>query len=339
MENKKLLDIFSGALAFFGGAILFGMSMNMFLTPARVVMGGATGIATTVNYLVPEIPIGVMIILINVPLMLLNMKTLGFSAMIKTLVGIVMSSVMIDVLTFFPVTIDDPLLCSVIGGITMGYGSGLMLTRGFTTGGSDLAALMLRRHIKRLTTGRLILIIDVVVVVGSALITGNYEGIFYSALSIFTYSAAIDSVMGGVDKAKMAIIISKKHEEIAKNISDYVNRGVTVLYGRGWYTKEESEVIMCVVKRYEEFRIKTVVEKTDPSAFMIFTDATEVLGAGFKNITEEAPAESRTGEDGAKKKVKLLRRKKADAENKAGVAESKTTESGSGNSENGENQN
>lgn len=284
MKSKKLFDSISGAIAFFGGAALFGISMNMFLNPARVVMGGATGVATTINFLVPAMPIGVTIILINLPLMIFTVKEVGFSAMVKTLIGIGVSSLMIDILTFFPVTMDDPLLCSALGGITMGYGAGLMLTRGYTTGGSDLAAMLMRRKIKRITTGQLILIIDVVVVVGSAVITGNYEGIFYSAVSLFTYSAGIDAVMGGADRAKMIIIISDMHEEIAGIIANSMDRGVTLLHGSGWYTKDDREVLMCVVKRQEEYQIKSVVEKTDPRAFMIVTDAAEVVGEGFKNL-------------------------------------------------------
>lgn len=284
MTRKKIFDRISGAIAFFGGAALFGISMNMFLNPARVVMGGATGVATTINFLVPAMPIGVTIILINLPLMLFTVKEVGFSAMVKTLIGIGISSLMIDILTFFPVTMDDPLLCAALGGITMGYGAGLMLTRGYTTGGSDLAAMLMRRKIKRITTGQLILIIDVVVVVGSAVITGNYEGIFYSALSLFTYSAGIDAVMGGADRAKMIIIISEKHEEIASIIANSMDRGVTLLHGSGWYTKDDREVLMCVVKRQEEYQIKSVVEKIDSKAFMIVTDAAEVVGEGFKNI-------------------------------------------------------
>ena len=133
MNRKKIADIFYTLVTFFGGSVLFGVAMNMFLSPGKVVLGGATGIATTINFLHPTIPIGIMIMVINVPLLLLNWKQVGPVAMIRAIAGIVASSVAIDLMTFLPVTIDDPLLCSILGGVSMGAGAGLLLTRGFTT--------------------------------------------------------------------------------------------------------------------------------------------------------------------------------------------------------------
>ena len=290
MKNTKYVEFFYSAGAFVGGAALFGVAMNMFLSPGKIVMGGATGIATTVNHLFESIPIGIMIMAINVPLLLLNLKQIGTGAMLRATAGIVASSTAIDLMTFLPVTLDEPLLCAVLGGVTMGAGAGLMLTRGFSTGGSDLAALMLKKHIKSLTTGRIILIIDAAIVLGSAVIMKSYESIIYSAVSIFAYSAAIDAVMGGSDRAKLVIIVSHHYEAIADAVAKRLSRGVTVLHGNGWYTKENREVLMCVVKRQEGYLLKTIVENTDPDAFMILSDATEVLGVGFKAIVESADA-------------------------------------------------
>ena len=306
--KKKIVSLFSGFVSIFGGACLFGLAMNMFLSPGSVVMGGATGIATTVNYLFPHIPIGLMIMAINVPLLLLNAKYVGGGAMLKTIGGIVLSSVMIDTLTFLPVTLDDPLLCSVLGGVTMGCGAGMLLTRGFTTGGSDLAALMLKRRFKMLTTGRIIMVIDVVVVVGAAVITKNYEGILYSAVAIFAYSTALDSVMGGADKAKIAYIVSEKHEDIAKAITEQLGRGITVINGSGYYTGNERKILMCVVKRHEEYAVKSITEKCDPMAFMILSDATEVLGMGFKPHREEDTEAEKKNKKAAKKEARRLRK-------------------------------
>lgn len=307
MRRRKLFDAFSTALSFLGGAALFGVAMNMFLSPGKVVMGGITGISATINYLMPQIPIGAMIIVINIPLLFLNMRAVGLRAMLKTIAGIVASSIMIDLLTFLPVTLDDPLLCALFGGAIMGSGAGLMLSRGFTTGGSDLAAILIKRKIRNLTTGRLILFIDVLVITGSAIFMQNYQGIIYSAVSIFAYSVAIDAVMGGAERAKLVIIISGEHEKIAQAVSKEINRGVTLLHGSGWYTGENKEVLMCVVKRHEEYLIKTVVEKIDPYAFMVLSDAAEVLGMGFKKI--EAPSRDQTDKK-AELKAEGSRRKK-----------------------------
>lgn len=320
MKKRSFADIFYGVVSFFGGAALFGISMNMFLSPGNVVMGGATGIATTVNFLFPKIPIGIMIMAINVPLLLLNAGYVGSKAMLKTIAGIVASSAMIDTLTFLPVTLEDPLLCAVLGGVTMGCGAGMMLARGFTTGGSDLAALMLRRRIKMLTTGRLILVLDAIVVLGSAVVMKRYEGILYSAVSIFAYSASVDAVMGGAEKAKIAYIVSDKYRDIAEAVSEHLERGITLLDACGWYTGEEKKVIMCVVKRHEEYGIKMITEKIDSSAFMIFSDATEVVGMGFKDAEAEESKTARSrAERRERRRRKKLERRRAKEEKRASL--------------------
>lgn len=324
MKKNTVLNSLYGCVSFLGGAALFGIAMNMFLSPGHVVMGGATGIATTINFLFPKIPIGIMIMAINVPLLLLNTRYVGSGAILKTVGGIAVSSVMIDVLTFLPVTIEDPLLCAVLGGVTMGSGAGMMLSRGFTTGGSDLAALMLKRRFKMLTTGRIILIIDAAVVLGAAFIMKRYEGILYSAVASFAYSAAVDAVMGGAERAKIAYIVSEKYEDIAAQITEQLHRGVTVLDGNGWYTKEEKKVLMCVVKRHEEYSIKTIVEKTDPTSFMVLSDATEVVGEGFKSSAdaERDMAKIRAEKRSKRKKRREEKREKRRAE-KAEIRELK----------------
>jgi len=317
MNRKKYTELISSTIAFLGGAALFGVSMNMFLSPGNVVMGGITGIATTINFLYDKLPIGVLIFTLNVPLLLMNIKVNGFRSMIKTVLGIAASSIAIDLTTFLPATLSDPMLCAILGGVTMGTGAGLMLTRGFTTGGSDLAAVLLKRKFKRLSTGRLILIIDVFVVVGSALVMKRFEGIIYSSISIFAYSSSIDAVMGGSEKAKMAILISAKHSEIAEAVSDRLERGVTFLHGGGWYTKENKEVLMCVVKRNEEYQLKQIVESVDRDAFMILCDATEVLGMGFKEIEKKDSSPDETEKKKLARREKKVNASKARAEKKA----------------------
>lgn len=264
------------------GSVLFGAAMNMFLTPGKIVLGGITGIATTINYFFASAPIGLMIIIFNIPLVLLNMRVYGWRAMIKTVIGIVMSSVAVDTLVFLPVTIEDPLLCAIFGGACMGAGAGILFTQGYTTGGSDLASYMLKRRFKRFSTGRMILMLDLFVITGSAVLTGRYAGILYSLIASYTYSHAVDYVLGGADKAKLALIVSPKFDVIADAVFNELGRGVTVLYGCGWYTKEEKDVLMCVVKKDELYKIKLVIHNVDPEAFIILADASEVVGMGFK---------------------------------------------------------
>ena len=319
MKKNKYMGYLTYFFTFFGGSVLFGLSMNMFLEPANVVMGGLTGVATTINYLNDKIPIGATIFVLNLPLLIVNIKVYGFKSMIKSVIGIGASSLAVDLTKFVPATLTDPLLCAILGGVTMGAGAGLLLSQGFTTGGSDLSAVLLKRKFKRLTTGRLVLIVDVFVILGAALVMKSWEGIIYSAIATFAYSAAIDAVMGGAEKAKMALIISSRHAELAKRIDEVLSRGVTYLHGEGWYTGSEKEVLMCVVKRDEEFTLKQITEGVDRDAFMILCDATEVLGSGFKE-TERRELEE--AEEKAKKKAERASAKaaKKDAKREAKAA-------------------
>ncbi len=308
--KRRIFSAFSNLLLLFGGAALFGVAMNMFLSPAKVIMGGVTGIATTMNFVFPQVPIGLAIMVINIPLLILNVKMVGTKSMLKTVAGIALSSIMIDALIFLPVGLEEPLLCALFGGALIGTGTGMMLIGGYTTGGTDLAASLIRRKFRGLTTGKIVLLMDAAVIIGSAFVMKDFQSIIYSAVSIFACSVSIDAVMGGADRAKLVIIVSTEHEKIAKAVSSEVNRGVTILHGSGYYTGENKEVLMCVVKRHEEYQIKTVVEKIDPVAFMILSDATEVLGMGFKQI------EQKDADEKGKKLEKKRRRNKNEKKNK-----------------------
>jgi uncharacterized membrane-anchored protein YitT (DUF2179 family) len=286
ISKIKWSEFFSDLVVLIGGALLFGVGMNMFITPGQVILGGCTGIASTINYFFPNIPIGMMIMLLNLPLVLLNMKEAGLKALVRTILGIAATSVLIDVIVFIPDTLlprtTDPLMCAVIGGAVQGAASGFLLTRGFSTGGTDLASYMLNRKYRMFSAGHFLLAIDCAVVLGSAIVTGRYKGLVYSIICLTMYSIAMDLVLGGSDKAKSMLIFSGKYALIADAITKQYGRGVTVLFGRGWYTKEERNVLMCVVKRTQEYRVRSLIRSIDPDAFIIISDATQVLGYGFK---------------------------------------------------------
>lgn len=278
IKNHK--NLFSEIFYVIIGSAIFGGGIAMFLTPGNIVLGGATGLATTIHILT-DLPVGTMMLCINVPLILIGLKVFGFKFLYKTIICSITTSVFADLLVFLPVTITDPLLCSLIGSATLGAGGGILLSRGYNTGGSDLAAVMLKRKFKQLSTGRLILIIDIFIILGSAIITKNYAGILYSIIGTLAYTFALDYVIDGTKTAKMVLVVSDKYEEIADAIFADVKRGVTILHGLGWYSHNDKNVILCVVKRDQIYATKTVVNRVDPNAFMILTDAREVLGSGF----------------------------------------------------------
>ncbi len=282
--KEKLNRAFFAEIAYvIIGSIIFGAGIAMFLTPGDVVLGGATGVATTIHILT-DLPIGFLIFCVNCPLILVGLKMFGFKFLSKTIVAVITTSIASDVLVFLPVPVLDPLLYAVLGSLVLGIGGGILLSRGYNTGGTDLAAVMLKKIIPRLSTGNLIFILDIIIVLGSALVTKNYAGIIYSVLGTYAYSFAIDYVLDGSKTAKMSIIISDKYDEVANGIFAEIDRGVTVLHGMGWYSQKDKHVILCVVKRDQIFAVKSLVYRIDPKAFMILTDSKEVLGSGFTAV-------------------------------------------------------
>ncbi|MCI8388661.1 MAG: YitT family protein [Clostridiales bacterium] len=278
-KSKVRLLLYDTAIVIIG-ALLFSASMNMFLLPAKIVVGGMTGIATVVNLYV-NIPVGIMIILLNIPLVILNTRRFGFMFLVRTLIGTLSTSLAIDFISIFPITITDPLLCAVFGGVTMGASLGLLLSRGYTTGGTDLIACLLKVRFKRLPTGSLIMFSDLAIIVIAAIITREWSGIFYSIISLYVMGRITDLIISGSQRAELALIISSDPEGLTRLISERLGRGATLLDGSGGFTSEPRRVVMCVVGKGELFFLKQAVAGFDPNAFFVICKASEVLGEGF----------------------------------------------------------
>lgn len=262
------------------GSFLYAVGINLFILPGEIVVGGLTGIATVLNLLF-DTPVGTVTLLLNLPLMLLYMRFYGFGSLVKTVFSVVVSSIFTDLITFFPVTNTDPLFCSIVGGVTMGGAVGILFSRGYTSGGTDLAAFLLKKRFQNLSAGNLILILDGAIIVGSAFFTENTIGIFYSVVTTFLWSKMLDFVSEVFGRSKIVFVMSDRYEEIADTVNRDFVRGVTVLKGEGWYTKKDRPVLLCAVKRNELFRLKQMIMGLDPDAFVICTDANEVVGQGF----------------------------------------------------------
>ena len=263
------------------GSIMFGLSVNLFIEPGQITMSGFTGVSTTINHFF-DTPVGIMMIFLNLPLLFLYWRRDGGVGVLSTGLGILFTSFEVDGLSFIRSDFTDPLLCAVFGGLIMGAGGGLLLTRGYTTGGSDLCAFLLTRKFRRLTTGRVILLIDVAIVVGSSALMLRWTGLLYSFVAVWCYTTAFDRVLEGFGGAKLVMIISDKYEEIALQISEQMRRGVTLLYGAGWYTKTQRNILLCVIKRSEQYALTNLARRADPGAFVILSNAAEVLGQGFE---------------------------------------------------------
>lgn len=260
---------------------LFGISMNSFLVSKNIIIGGASGIATLAMHFT-KIPAGTVMLAVNVPLLILNAREKGARSMLKSVVGTVASSVAVDIFSFVPPLAEDMLTCAVAGGGGMGIGAGLMFLRGYTTGGSDLCAFTLMKRAPHLSAGRLILIIDGVIITASALLLRDMSLLIYCLASSAAYSIAIDRIIDGSVVCRSILVISDRYSEIAGEISEKLDRGVTLLCGEGWYTGEKKKIILCVVRRREEYALRSIVTGVDPHAFIILSSGTEAIGSGFE---------------------------------------------------------
>ena len=276
----KTREFTGDCLALIGGAALFSMAMNLFLLPGGIVLGGMTGIATVLN-LYFSLPIGLVILVLNLPLMALGARRFGRGFLVRTLIGVGATSLAADILHIFPVTVTDPLICSALGGITAGASVGILLARGYTTGGTDLVVCLLKPLLPRVSTGVLLMLADGVIILGAAAILGDFTGIFYSIICTVTAGKVTDLLLSGARRAAMVLVITDRADAVRGEILTELSRGVTVLDGRGGYSGAPKQVLLCVVSKPELHRLRRIVAARDPDAFVIVADAAEVLGEGF----------------------------------------------------------
>ena len=280
--KKKAFIIFRDYAMITLSCLLYAFSFNCFFQPNNLAMGGFTGLAQVLNKLIPVLPIGTTVFVMNVPLMIIGVKKQGWNLLFSSVFAITVSSVMIDTMAAlwtFPTM--DPLLACLYGGVLMGISLGVMMLKNATTGGTELAARLLKYVIRHLSIGKLCLVIDITVVSCYALVFGNIHSALYGAVAMYVCSIAMDMVVYGSINAKLAYIISDHCDIITQKLME-MELGATLLTGKGAYTGDNKNIIMCAVKPSRIARIKALVAEIDPDkAFVIVTDAREVYGEGF----------------------------------------------------------
>lgn len=269
------------------GSAIYAVGFEFFMYPNSIVSGGVVGIAMIINYF-SRLPVGVLTILLNIPLFIIAWRSFGKELMISSLVGMAVSSAFVDLFAVTGISLtDDPMLASIIGGVIKGAGLGVIYYVGATTGGIDIVAKMLRRRLPQINFGTIILIIDVIIISAYALILGKYESAMYSVIAMFVVSKVIDLALYGIDNSSLCYIISEKSEEMSERITKgRLHRGVTILEGEGAYSHTRKHVIMCVIKRTQIAEMRRIVKSVDEHAFFVVSDAKNVFGNGFENISE-----------------------------------------------------
>lgn len=263
-----------------GGAFVSALALNLFLVPNSIASGGASGLGT-ILFVSLGVPVSVTVLGVNIVLFVVGARALSRRCLVKTVAATLLLSTFIELTASLTSLTSDKLLAALCGGVLFGGGTGLTIAGGGSTGGSDLAALIVRRRSKRFSVARLILIMDLFVVILSGMVFGDYEVVLYAAVSMYISSLTADAVIEGVNFAKLAYIISSNSNDIANAVMNGMERGVTALHATGMYSGESIKVLMCAVRKNEVVRLRKTVKKADENAFIILTDAREVLGNGF----------------------------------------------------------
>ncbi len=279
VEKGKMVIV--DCLGILLGVVLTAIALDIFLIPNKIAAGGVSGLATVVYHLF-HIPVGLTMLLLNVPLFLASVKYLGMSFGFKTIIGAISLSFFVDLLSpYLPVITQDALLASIYGGALSGVGMGITFRFGGSTGGTDLAARLVN-HLFGTSVGQALLINDFVVI-ALAGVFFNAELALYALICLFVTSKVIDLIQEGLDYAKAAFIISDKIDEIADAVLNGLQRGATSLKGEGMYTRKERNILLCIVTRSELVKLKSIVKEIDPKAFVMIAEVHEVLGEGFKS--------------------------------------------------------
>lgn len=274
------------------GAFILAAGFVFFINPYNIVPGGVYGIGIVVHHLIPAIPVGTFGLVLNVPLTLLGIRVLGARFGLKTVIGMILTTVFMDGLTYFigendPLGLaDDLLLSSVFGGIVIGFGLGLIFKAKATSGGSDIVAMIFAK-LTKISVGQLLIIVDSVIVLLGLIIFKDWKIPLYSWIVIFITGKVIDITIDGLNYERALVIVSDKHMLIKDKILNTLERGGTYLNGEGMYSGDEKRVIFTVVNRREVSALQAMIKNIDQKAFMAVMETSEIIGEGFKSIEDK----------------------------------------------------
>ena len=262
------------------GAFLMAVSTALILLPNQLSTGGISGISTILYYLF-NYPVGLTMLLINVPLFVIAMVKVNKRLFFKSILGTVLLSVFIDLLEKLSPITNDRFLACIYGGIIMGIGTAIILKAGASTGGTDLLSYVIRAYNNKFKSSRVIIIADTIIIFFNIIFFREIEIGLYSVIAIYLMGKMIDIIFEGIYFTKIMFIISEKYEEISKEIGILVKRGSTGIYSKGMYSGKQNVMLFCVASRKEVAEIKQIIKQIDKNAFIVTTDAIETLGKGF----------------------------------------------------------
>lgn len=268
-------------------SLCYALALDMFMVPNGIVAGGVTGVSTILN-LVTGLGVGVFSIALNLPILLLGLRSQGFPFILRCLLTTLVLGFFIDFFAFLPVITENPVMASLYGGVAQGVALGLFCRFNVSSGGTELLARVLQPRLPAISLGNTIAILDGVVVLAGSFVLKNPENVLMALIVIFISAKVSDLIITGMDYAKMCYIITDKPDEMGEMLLRSSPRGITKLEGVGMYTKAAHHVLLTVIRKPQLNQLRRVVEEVDPQAFLIVSETTEVLGAGWKPLETSA---------------------------------------------------
>ena len=263
------------------GCIIMAIGTSLFLLPNQLSTVGFAGISTIIYYLF-NLPLGVTMLCLNIPLFIMAYVKVGKETTIKGIIGTVLLSFFIDIFDKIKPLTTDRLLACIYGGILVGIGTAIILKANASTGGTDMLSYIIRSYRSTYRPGNLIVIVDGIIVILNVIVFKQIEIGLYSAIAIYIMGKMIDVIFEGIYFTKNMFIVSNKYKEIAEEIGKKLDRGTTGIYAKGMYTKEKKMMLWCVASRNEIAIIKDIAKRIDPASFVVISNAREAWGKGFR---------------------------------------------------------
>ena len=266
------------------GLLVYAFGWVLFLIPAEITGGGISGLGAVIYY-ATKIPVGVTYLAVNVVLVLVALKILGASFGVKTVYSILVLTLFFSLFQNIlkePI-VDDDFLSAVLGGMSGGIGLGIVFSRGGSTGGTDIFAMIVNKY-RNISPGRVILYADVIIIASSYFVFQSPAKLVYGYVSMWVVAYSLDSFLSGANRSAQMFIFSQKYAEIADFINNEAVRGVTVIDGTGWYKKENTKIVLSVVRKRETSAIFRKIKEIDPEAFISMGSVMGVYGQGFEKI-------------------------------------------------------
>ena len=288
IAKRQLKQMMKDYVIIFLGITLYSIGYNAFILPEKIVMGGVTGISSLFYYALGWNP-AIMIWVINITLLAIAVKFISREFTLRTIVGVTLLSLMIGItkpiFEMYPLITpgDDKFMHVLIGGLLAGAGLGMVFVHNGSTGGTDIVVALINKF-SRMSMGRALQLIDIIIISSSYVLFHSFELIVYGVVFTLVASFMVDYVVNGSRQTVQFLIISKRYQEMADAMNNKLHRGVTVLHGEGWYSKKEVEVIMVLCRKYESQYAFNLIKSIDPEAMVSQTFCQGVFGEGFDKI-------------------------------------------------------